>query len=470
MLSRSKDTPLVIRIIRARGTVPSQTVLAVKLALQHSERIKNLSLFINLDQWEDLQTALPKSAPQLEHLSLFSSTYSFGPTLNLFDPKEILSETPKLRHLDLSDFDFNWDTHSHLLHGLTCLKLHSVFVSYITWRQFSDALEGMPNLQILHLYNALPAAVNERISWPPIHLASLQTMFVHSEPKIIETLFTCITFPSTTKVRIECDILPVAKADLPILGTRLARFYSNMLLDMYFQTLILRGPDHSKVELRLFTDALTEEQMLAHHEISAPLEFIFTQISTNAKRFTKAINDVFTGGLSLQNISRVYLSGIIYPFRPESLANTIGKLSQLRFLVAKRDAGRFLFNALQLESNQALPSGPLYFPNLSSVYFLGSWFMGSTQHPYHIPVESLRNWLTRRSKFGAGLAKLKFELCHSLYREDIDLLREAVEDLEWDEEEVSADVDEDEDRSENLAYWHERQLLDDDKDENEVEA
>ncbi|KAF8169510.1 hypothetical protein BJ912DRAFT_174445 [Pholiota molesta] len=469
MLSRSKDTPLVVRTIRASGpTVSSQTVLAVKLALQHSERIKTLSLFVKRMQWDQLQRALPKSAPELQHLSLFSSTY-IGPSLELFDLEGILSETPKLRHLELSDFDFNWDTHSHLLRGLTCLKLHNVTISYITWREFSDALEGMPNLQILHLYNALPAAVNERISWAPIHLASLQTIFVHTYPKTVEILLSCITFPPTTKVRFECDVLSVA-INLSTLGMRLAQVYSNKLLDTSFQTLILRGPDHSKVELKLFMDALTEEQMLAHHEISAPLEFLFLHMPANAEHFTKAINDVFTAGLT-QNINRVYFSEIRFPFQPESLANTIGKLSQLRFLVAKGDAGSFLFNALQLESNQALtgiPSGTLYFPNLSSLYFLGSWFKGSAKHPYHVPVESLRNWLTRRSRSGAGLAKLKFKLCHYLYRKDIDLLRETVQDLEWDEEEVSSDVDEDEDRSEKLAYWHQRQL-DEDEDENENE-
>lgn len=142
----------------------------LKLALQHIQRIKQLSLCIDSEQWPEVQKALPKAAPQLEYLDLtcWNEPAASGRDLkpSAFGSEEILSDTPKLRRLKLIRFELNWNTHSHLLHALTHLELdHFSLNSQMTWKRFSDVLKQMPDLQVLRLSDSLPAGPGRPVSW-----------------------------------------------------------------------------------------------------------------------------------------------------------------------------------------------------------------------------------------------------------------------------------------------------------------
>lgn len=179
-------------------------------------------------------------------------------------------------------------------------------------------------------------------------------------------------------LKIECPVPSSTNADLASLLIHIGRLYLNKL-DTYFQSLVLlENPSDmaSGLRFRLFMDALGDGQMFDHDNISASLECTFTwdRNCEASEFFTKTMNHIFSCGIPLQDISRVYLTETLYALEPDILANTVGKLSQVHSVVTSRDAGRLLVDAMELGTHDEVPSSlvpfkPPYFQNLSAICF-----------------------------------------------------------------------------------------------------
>ncbi|KAF8169503.1 hypothetical protein BJ912DRAFT_933810 [Pholiota molesta] len=419
----------------------------LKLALQHSQRVEQLSLDIDLEQWQEVQKVLPKVAPRLECLRL--TCCNVPAKLNAFASREILSDTPKLRRLELTGFELNWNTHSHLLHALTHLELDHFSLKFqMTWRQFSDALKQMPDLQVLCLSNALPLEQGTPVSWTSTYLASLQKLTIRCGASQVETLFSCIDFPPTTTLKIECPVTSSANAYLASLLIRIGHLYSNKL-DTYFRSLILLKDSDQDRPYGAVYGCFGNEQMFDHDNIPAFLECTFSWDRNHeaSKKFTKTMNDFFGRGIPLQDISHVYLEETLYALKPDILANTIGKLSSVRSVVTSRGTGRVLVDAMELgvgthdeNPSSHAPLKPPHFQNLTTICFHWMRFRAPYKRqremreddPDYVSAERLNNCLIQRSESGMGLTKLTFRRCRRMLKADVVLFRKVVGDVDWD--------------------------------------
>lgn len=466
MLSRSKGAGLVIQAsFSSPSGVAHYSPNALDLALNDSSRIKVLSLKdVRWDTWKYLKGLLPKSAPQLEYLCLT------GSSIDLIIPEEILCKTPKLRRLELTRFGVDWISHSHLLRSLTHLKLHSIIRnSPPTWKQFVNVLKRMPHLEVLDLNVSLSNQAFEKMSLAPpvfgsIHLASLRALSINCNKEEMDTFLTCVTFPPSAKVVIECHEFFNGRPDFHGVLLRLAQLYSNTLFDTHLQTLILYQPPQSPgVRLKLFTDALADWQMIDHKNMVAQfvLSFCWSPNFSTRANFTHVMNDIFSVGIPVQNVRRVYLGEKIVEFDSETLANTIGTLGQVHSVMAARNTGRILVNALQLRlhveqagrsyiEHTVSPAETIYFPSLSSIYFYRSRFKESDQYkrlqddPRALPIRLLYDCVVQRHKSGAPeMEKLSFKFCRKLFKDDIAFLKKMgfVHNIDWDNEEIDAHTD-----------------------------
>lgn len=257
MLHRSKGAGLVIEADLSPQEIPA-VIPGLKLALTCSSRIRHLSFqnihHANVSAWNDLQQALPKSAPQLEHLSVVIDKSELG--YMMFDPEfrnpifiseEAFCKTECLRHLEFSQCNPSWNSHPSLLRSLTSLTLrHLTLDAKPTGKRFMDALKDMPDLEFLEITDAFP--VEQNWDSEKIHLASLQTLSIRSIHTEIETFLRCVTFPPTAKVKIECfivvDAASTSHTNVTEVILNLSRSYSNPLPDTAFRTLALLKSTH----------------------------------------------------------------------------------------------------------------------------------------------------------------------------------------------------------------------------------
>ncbi|KAF8189344.1 hypothetical protein BJ912DRAFT_967237 [Pholiota molesta] len=457
MLKRSKDAGLVIEAdlgsLALRAIIPG-----LKLALAHSLRIKHLS-FLNISDTSisalnDLQKEFLKSAPQLEHLCIMVDESEDDP---IVIAEEAFCQTPRLRKLELSQCNPNWNSHPHLFRSLTSLTLrHLTLDAKPTGKQFMDALKGMPDLEFLEIVDAFP--VDQNWDSEQIHLASLQTLSIYSIHTEIETFLRCITFPPTAKVKIACSVVvdgaSTSHTNVTEVILNLSRSYSNPLSDVAFRTLALLESStfgYFGVRLELLTDAVDRRRPEYRFvPASLDLEFVWkTELAGTADSehyVPKLISDIF-GAIPLQDVAmHINFAWMGNHLCPETIASTFGILPQLRTVqVDRHTSGRFL-SALKLGSSTQQARGTdlkekLYFPNLSSIYFSGTEFWKSgqadvVQDPISISFESLKDWLVQRSESGARIEKVSFQSCQELRKSDIESLSQIVGKVDWDNIEI----------------------------------
>ncbi|KAF8198536.1 hypothetical protein BJ912DRAFT_1140084 [Pholiota molesta] len=455
MLRRSKESSLVIR----SDTEKSSTESGITLALRQIHRIKELSLRnFNSDAWNSIREMLPKSVPHLEHLCLHGVESDMGSGWEVIEPQpfviweDILCETENLRQLELDHVQLSWDSHSHLFHSLTHLKLKDLpRISLPSGKQLTTALKSMPDLEVLDLWDSLPNSTDQESSWGSenIHLIHLRSLSITSMFVEVEPFFRCVTFPPTAIVKIACRddhmirMLTGATNQNPNFSgfiVALARSYSATILDTTFHSIKLYRSGVSVFRLQFFMDALnlneiTNTTAIAHLELS--LDFG----APNAAR--ELMTDIFNSSIPLHNISCISLRDGISGLDSETIATTFGlKLPSLHSVMVSGNGARPFFNAMHLGTNVGLgdatrsketPFQDIYFPYVSSIGLDDITFQGDMDTPT-LPIELLQNFLIQRSELGAPIETLfMWDSSYEVHEEGIKSLMEIVvnAELEW---------------------------------------
>lgn len=465
MLRRSKDTSLTIK--ESLG-MAWRVYPGLKLALTHVARIKHLS-FLYLNSKDRLWGEhLPASAPRLESLIIQNGTAEqlylhamvVAPLGSISIPERVLCKAERLRRLELTHCDMNWNSHSHLLHSLTHLKLDTLSnTSRPTGRQFLDALNRMSRIEVLHLKNALPIPTGKQASWASghIHLTSLQTLTIHSTNIEIEPFFSCITFPPTATVEVVVRSVADAQGTSGIISN-MARLYSDHSSANTFQTIVMMEPAgcYYGLHLKLYANALTNNE---HVNLTPCLGLVFlwpkTDIMSALRGIADTITDIFSSAIPLQHVEHVYMEEMIFGIDAETMANTIGELPRVCHVAAAHDSSVTFLNALQLQTRTATGSvAPVktpHFASLSSVDFYETRFVESPSDFKRggITVEMLQDCLIHRYEYGVEIRRLTLEDCSGIWREDVGLLAEIVVDVDWD---GVVHIIEDEDEEEESEY------------------
>ncbi|KAF9474936.1 hypothetical protein BDN70DRAFT_996766 [Pholiota conissans] len=340
MVKRSQECGLVIDT--GSASVSYGSSLGLRLALQYIHRITELSMtYSNL-----ASVNLPPSAPQLDYVIL--KNLSSG-QMRIRD--EILCETPRLRHLELTNCRINLNSH-HLLRcrTLTVLKLLNVKCeSTVTGNDIVHLLTQLPDLQILVLCNTLPSEQTEGDgSWghQNLHLPHLQILHIESSGTAIEGFFRCVAFPPTAKVQVFSKQGHLNSSRFSNGVRELARSYSNGNQEINFQSMIIRYANpKNKIRIRLYTEVFEDSDMIKHiDDLGIPLymRFIFHDTET----IPQLMHTIFNCGINLLGVKRLYYTSTITPYLPDVMACTLGRLPLLNSAMLKRTAARPFLEAL----------------------------------------------------------------------------------------------------------------------------
>lgn len=451
MLRRSKAADLMIEAhlgLFNNFGILNDKIPGLELALKHGARIKDLSLLhFSREEWDHLSNHLPKSAPRLERL-VIKGTYAERPLLL---PEHVLRRTEGLRHLKLNACNINWNSHSHLLHSLTHLEIRRPSPNFRpTGNQFWYILKGMPDLEFLHLTHALPIQTEDQAPWASghIHFSSLHTLQLNSKSTELETFFSCVTFPPAATVLVNLDFADtVTNTNSFGIISSLARSYSHCSSNATFQTAILEQSyiDGFRVNLKLYMDALSNEQMLEDSCTDNPsLQVRFIWDARGGSSAEQAVAnlavEIFNSTI-LQYVKHLYLPQPYraHGFNAETTANTIGRLPWVQsIMVGVTTTSMSIFDTLKLHprsegtgSTGIVPAKALYFPRLSSICLLGITFDDSiTSDNPHPTIRMLHNCLTYRQECGAEIKRLSLWRCYGLEEKYTKLLAQVVGDVD----------------------------------------
>jgi hypothetical protein len=198
MLKRSRMAPLIIK-----AEYPStKQVDAIRLALQHFSRIKELHLTASRDTIVKLIDPIDKPALLLQSLHL-SDSYAYGGSDAYALPERLfIRDGHHLHRLELINCSISWD--SPLLCGLVHLKLKTS-VKGPTTVQLLEILEKMPLIETLALGGPLPATSGNTTR--VLHLSHLTSLRLHSSAPACANVLNHISFPASTSLALRCQLI-----------------------------------------------------------------------------------------------------------------------------------------------------------------------------------------------------------------------------------------------------------------------
>ena len=469
MLKRSKMASL---IINADLTYPTPRILTtVRLALVHALRIHDLQLFGPSATIERLLADTSFEAPMLRSLSLTVPRYTrFGTDEGMTIPENTLrGEMPYLTRLQLTKCNLSWD--SSLLNGLTHLKIHDLSVeSRPTTEQLIAALDRMPDLQVLDLQGALPRmeALSPSLPGRVVDLARLVQINIKASVPEGVNLINHITIPSNAHVHLSCSGTETTGSDfsgiLKLLSSH-SRSPTGIPDKRAIRVLDIRYEAPQSLSVRAWTKLPEESHTgadikldLSCHSSSSPVIDVITVA------ICKAVQIAHLRSLRLSYVSGMDQQKWIEMFGSLPKLHTVHVVgsSAHSFIAALTEArlsptpvlSETTLTSCQSPRRPVLRRGkssvsPVYFSALKTLTLEEVKFKGIV--PASDPFEDLKNCLIGRGERKAEIQELRIRECSYLEEGDVDLLREMVGNVDWDELEVGF-TDEEKDEDEEDAY------------------
>jgi len=365
-------------------------------------------------------------------------------------PASIIASSDSLRELDVVMCDIAWC--SMPLTGLTSLKMVSN-PSRPLWLDFITVLGGMPSLATLELRDSLPLA-NElrRRTRNPITLTKLRQLNLCSPQDMNEVInvLSSIIVPQGATIKIGGGADNGSKnADsfVPDVSSSLSAFISEMSSEhsgaIFYQTLIVESI-YGELDLEAWKANIKTEDRC---KIPADLELSISRLLHIEKMLRECTKD-----LPLSMLKTLHLS---MDMSKAVLIECFGRLPQLRNVTVSSSATLGFIKALTHKAKGYKRRPKVYydvtFPALESLEITEAIF--SPDHEGGFFFEELQDCLMDRCNRNAEVRKLTLSDCFCLYEHDVDLLRDIVVDVDWDEwEEEYNSEDEDEEEMYSECY------------------
>ncbi|KDR80740.1 hypothetical protein GALMADRAFT_135857 [Galerina marginata CBS 339.88] len=414
MLSRSKMASLVVD-----ANPPSYRdfpLEAVSSALRHISRIIHLSLSdANAGTMQKLLSDLPKSAPRLETLR------------------------------SLRAFFAKWIVYT----GLKSLDIHDIPpASRPTATQLWNALKRMPHLGAIDLHDALPVAEDCGPPQATIFLSNLQKLTVTSTAPEVQLFFKSISFLPTVIITVVCKTLSGSGPDF--IGV-LSAISATISPTAKSCGILIRGlevstPSAGLDGLRFL--AYTASDIEADNGTTTPILDLSLRCETSLGRTVhdKLLIDMFSA-ISLGGLIDLRLKPEI-KFSSRAFAESFGTLPHLQS-VYTAGAGAYCFTMalqevpLHQDLTKSQYPGLVFFPGLR---FMSMYDIDFDEDDGDITIDALQDCLIWRYECGVEVWKLNIKQCSRITEDEVNLLREIIADLEWDDLEFGfTDYEDDED-------------------------
>ncbi|KAG5638349.1 hypothetical protein H0H81_000482 [Sphagnurus paluster] len=454
MLKRSKMASL---IVKADLTCITPRIFdAVRLALLHGPRIQELQLRAASSTIERLLTKEFRfEAPMIHSLTIsIPPVTRFGTDMGFTIPSHVLQgETPYLRKLQLERCNINWD--SSLLNGLTHLKIHNC--ARPTTRQLLDALERMPSLQVLNLADALPTSPEHPAQEPSpsqdVKLAQLAELTIVSSVSECANLVNRITVPTSARIHLSCNgTSPDFSGIMKIISDPTGTFGGGDNNDRILErkpicVLHIRQDASDSLTIQGWTNPQPSRSSYLGISADIQLDLSWRTEENMANAIVEAVRKHFCLG-QLRSLRMSYVE----PMTTQTWTDTFGLLPKLHTVHIVGDSVHTFIAALceepPMPNALVSPATPgalrhpglrrrtsavpkVHFPHLKSLAIEQAGFddMGVSPSKF----ENFRDCMMERCERKAEIQELIFTECTYLFLEHIELLREIVTSVEWDE-------------------------------------
>ncbi|KAH7914826.1 hypothetical protein BJ138DRAFT_1143044 [Hygrophoropsis aurantiaca] len=455
MITRSKYEPLVIK----SDFVTPRNYDGLQVALKYTARTRELHLVATENLLRTLLNDIKDPAPLLESLSLMIPPAHTFFTLEEYKIPETLfaGQTPKLNKLVLYKCELMWD--SPILRDLIHLDISGTVASGSpSLADMLTALTRMPTLESLSLADILPSVPSFPIPHhQSVTLSRLRHILLKGEVARCAQLLAHLTYPHDAILKLACTTNVIHGPEFsPILSFISAFEPSTSLRELRIQTtsatkLIIQLCNTAS-EVSNSSTTLSEETAPHFDESDVQLELNLSWAYYMAIDQTQRLALDICGLLPIRSIHTMYLD--LFKEVPDwfwtDMWSQTPQLISLRLLRVRTGN---LFRLLGQGRDQQSPESdrrdatvPL--PGLKELKLERVSF----QYGKSLDVSQLLACLQSRSDRGLPLQQLTIHRCINIYDKQVELLRDAVEDVIWDgheEDEPDSDFSEsDQDESE----------------------
>ena len=455
MLMRSKMAPLMLRTGRR------YRMECVHKAFEHAERFQEVSFECSHSSTNSILALLDKlsscSAPHLRSLSLDAG-------LGL--PRIAIPtafHAPNLRRLQISHCGLSWTC--PVLTGITVLDIKHISAECLpSLDELVSALRRMQALHTLSLDSALPTlprgtkSLPHAFCAPKVRLPRLERLRLVGKMTEVANVLACVELPVSTRwqIQIESRALPYGNSNqewnlsLPIISRVLESCFKAGPGDSRRipRSMRLSARNH----LRFQYGTVLYPASWAQTAADAPMEWSPECPATIDFGFpgdgSKGIIKKLWKLVPLGRLEALYVEDYPHPcwdgFWIDILGRTARNLSHLHVRGASQlleDLFKSLCSPSRKHSVSRAAvnrSRPIFCPALSHLVL--EYLEFTTYMTWMQPLD-LRDVLIDRVNDGRGLEKLTITGCSGITTRDVQLLREVVVDVEWDDIEDSGDYD-----------------------------
>lgn len=440
MLKRSKMAPLVVR---ADLTYMTPKMLdTVQSAMKHLPHTRELHISaMKLPMEKILANAMFLDAPLLESLCLSNPRFGYASDLNYTLPEcGIFNGATRLRRLELTKCNLSWD--SPLLTGLTHLKLHDFRSLLPTMSQMLDALERMPNLESLDLEDCLPT-LPDATTTPPqpdriVNLPHLSRIRLSSQILECANLLNHLCYSSSTSLRLNCKATDATYHEISSLIPALSNVRKNIREgnEKPIRCLTIEGITTSC--LRLQTWPYNNGPRNAPSRPSSRVELELSWRHYGRGTMERVVSEL-CHALPLTHLDTLHVYDIDLPLT--KWLRAFGGLSRLKNIHVRGPAACGLIEALHLveeceskrnlRKTKAVLSAGVFFPGLKKLVLERAHFLDEDVD--FLDLDELCNCLMQRYECKAEIRELQLIDCYHLSGREVELIRQIVVDVEWDE-------------------------------------
>ncbi|EDR14005.1 uncharacterized protein LACBIDRAFT_305345 [Laccaria bicolor S238N-H82] len=459
MLKRSK---MALLFIDARFTyMAAPKYEAIQLAMNHISRTRELKLDSSCAWFgKKLFSSVPRAAPMLQTLVLSTSTmYSAEPFLDNYSiPPELFSDdSSQLRCLELTHCDIDWT--SHLLRGLTHLKIHNTAPgTRPSTLLFLDVLEQLPTLTVLDLKDALPhvsADGSSTVSYKrKIELRSLTNLHLSGSNYDCSDALRHLSVSSIATLKLYCRSTAVSEADFSSILTFVSGFWEpaasiSSAAKPPIRSLKIVSDDSTGFSLLAWPAMLSFERLSGDLDLDLPsIELGFQWSSTIMPGIWNKVFGETCAALPLEQLASLDVSAS--QMAEQTWLRMFGKLTHLKFIRLLGMAAHTLLSAMIAEPSNTTGASAransstrkrsrnrrkippaVYFPALRHLTIEDTSFDSGYDDEY-AELEDLKDCLMERYERKAEVHKLTLWRCHRLTAEHVDELGEIVVDVIWD--------------------------------------
>ena len=405
-----------------------------------------------------LFSSVPRAAPMLQILVLSTSTNHYAHSFrdNYSIPPELFSDdSSQLRRLELTHCNLDWT--SHLLKGLTHLKVHNTAPgTRPSMHLFLDVLEQLPTLTVLDLDNALPhVGDGSSVSYQRnVKLRSLTNLHLAGSDSDCSNALRHLSVSSSATLKLSCRSTGVSDADLSSILTFVSGLWQPTPIvssaakphKCPISSLKIQCVGSIGVILQAWPTVLSFQTLPGNPDPLPSIDLSFQWSSTVTSGIEDKVIRETCAALPLEQLASLdVLSQMTGQMTEQTLLRTFGKLAHLRSIRAQGRATHTLLSAMIAEPSTTATSTNVS-ANLSTwkrscnrremplaVYFPSLLHLTIELGDFdYAKLKALKDCLMKRYERKAEVRELTLSRCRRLTTGLVDELREIVVNVVWD--------------------------------------